>query len=140
VQILIDEMFRYVEMNNVAFYVYREFDFPLLSKISEEFANSFNDNKVTKAYVVKKFKTYKLNDKLVMFNILLNDQNVYDVTYRYEDINNFLDTQYRRCEVMQVVLNCHYTQYHEYIKAVINEIKGYVALKQSNRRDGMSLL
>ncbi len=72
-----------------------------------------------------------------MLTLLLNENNVDDVSYRYEELNNFVDTKFKNVEILQIVLNCHYTRYHEYMKQIVNEINDYILKKKVNRKDGI---
>nr|DAE79823.1 MAG TPA: hypothetical protein [Caudoviricetes sp.] len=134
---LMSEIEKYVDINNISFYVYKSYDFPLLEKVANEFVDALQSLDNRKVFFIKNIKHYKYQTKLIMLTLLLNENNVDDVSYRYEELNNFVDTKFKNVEILQIVLNCHYTRYHEYMKQIVNEINDYILKKKANRKDGI---
>ena len=134
---VMDELYRFIQINNVALYIYRGYDFPLMQKVADAMLDGFSKHENRKVKNVAYLKSYKNKDKLIVFTLLLNDKSVNDVYYQYDTLNNLSKTTlFPNIEFFQIVLNCNYRLYHEYIQCVCNEIKEYIYNKNSNKVNG----
>lgn len=131
---VMDELYRFIQINKVAIYVYRGYDFPLMQKVSDVLIDGFTTFEKRKAKNVAYLKSHKSSDKLIVLTILLNDNSVNDIYYQYDTLNNLSKTTLlQNVEFFQIMLNCDYKSYHEYMQCVCNEIAEYIKNKNSNR-------
>ncbi len=137
---VMDAMFSYIDANDVTFYVYKAKDFPFMKAVCEEIVEDINTISKTKAKQIVYFKGYKRNNALVMLTLLLNNRDINDITYQYENMNNFVKTNYTNIEVFQIILNCHYTTHRQFMSALRNSIKAYLTDKNDNREKGADSL
>ena len=135
---VMDELYRFIQINGIAVYVYRGYDFPLMQKVADSLIDSFTKHEKRKAKNVVYLKSHKNNRKLIVLTILLNDNSVNDIYYQYDTMNNLSKTTELspNIEVFQIMLNCHYKSYHEYIQCVCNEISEYIQKKNDNKVKG----
>ena len=88
--------------------------------------------KINTRHVIR-LKTYRKNTRLIMFTLLLNDKGINDITCEYGSLNNFVKTNFNDVEILQIKLNCQYTEYHEFLSNMRTSIKNYLIEKYNNR-------
>lgn len=130
---VMDEMFEFMDVNDVTFYVYKAKDFPFMKNFCDEIVDSFDKYEHRRTKQIVYFKSYKRNTVLVMFTILLNNRDINDISYQYENMSNFVKVASSNVDVFQVILNCQYSSYQSYLNVVSNSIKNYLAEKNNNR-------
>ena len=55
-----------------------------------------------------------------------------DITCEYDSLNNFVKTNFNDVEILQIKLNCQYTEYHEFLSNVRTSIKNYLIEEYNN--------
>ena len=130
---VMDKAIEFVNINNLSFYIYKSMDFPYLKTIVDEITEYMNEYaKINTRHVIR-LKTYRKNTRLIMFTLLLNDKGINDITCEYGSLNNFVKTNFNDVEILQIKLNCQYTEYHEFLSNVRTSIKNYLIEKYNNR-------
>ncbi len=130
---VMDKAIDFIHINNLSFYIYKSMDFPYLKTIVDEITEYMNEYaKINTRHVIR-LKTYRKNTKLIMFTLLLNDKGINDITCEYGSLNNFVKTNFNDVEILQIKLNCQYTEYHEFLSNVRTSIKNYLIEKYNNR-------
>ena len=130
---VMDKAIDFIHINNLSFYIYKSMDFPYLKTIVDEITEYMNEYaKVNTRHVIR-LKTYRKNTRLIMFTLLLNDKGINDITCEYGSLNNFVKTNFNDVEILQIKLNCQYTEYHEFLSNVRTSIKNYLIEKYNNR-------
>lgn len=130
---VMDKAIDFIHINNLSFYIYKSMDFPYLKTIVDEITEYMNEYaKINTRHVIR-LKTYRKNTRLIMFTLLLNDKGINDITYEYGSLNNFVKTNFNDVEILQIKLNCQYTEYHEFLSNVRTSIKNYLIEKYNNR-------
>lgn len=130
---VMDKAIDFIHINNLSFYIYKSMDFPYLKTIVDEITEYMNEYaKVNTRHVIR-LKTYRKNTRLIMFTLLLNDKGINDITCEYGSLNNFVKTNFNDVEILQIKLNCQYTEYHEFLSTVRTSIKNYLIEKYNNR-------
>lgn len=130
---VIDKAIEFVNINNLSLYIYKSMDFPYLKTIVDEITEYMNEYaKINTRHVIR-LKTYRKNTRLIMFTLLLNDKGINDITCEYGSLNNFVKTNFNDVEILQIKLNCQYTEYHEFLSNVRTSIKNYLIEKYNNR-------
>lgn len=132
-KLVMDALFRYIDVNDITFFVYRVKDFPLMKTITEKIVGDFNTYSNRKTYYVGYLKGYKRNTKLIMFTLLLNDRNVCDITYQYNRINNFVKNNLKDTDIFMIKLNTQYTDYHEFVRDFQNSVQAYLSDRFKNK-------
>ena len=132
-KLVMDALFRYIDVNDITFFVYRVKDFPLMKTITEKIVGDFNTYLNRKTYYVGYLKGYKRNTKLIMFTLLLNDRNVCDITYQYDRINNFVKNNLKDTDIFMIKLNTQYTDYHEFVRDFQNSVQAYLSDRFKNK-------
>ena len=69
-----------------------------------------------------------------MFVLLLNDEQIDDINYQYDNMSNYVSSSNNNVDVLKIVLNCQYTNYAEFLKIVLSMINDYLKLKNNNGR------
>lgn len=130
---VMDKAIEFVNINNLSLYIYKSMDFPYLKTIVDEITEYMNEYaKINTRHVIR-LKTYRKNTRLIMFTLLLNDKRINDITCEYSSLNNFVKTNFNDVEILQIKLNCQYTEYHEFLSNVRTSIKNYLIEKYNNR-------
>ena len=130
---VMDRAIEFVNINNLSLYIYKSMDFPYLKTIVDEITEYMNEYaKINTRHVIR-LKTYRKNTRLIMFTLLLNDKGINDITCEYGSLNNFVKTNFNDVEILQIKLNCQYTEYHEFLSNVRTSIKNYLIEKYNNR-------
>lgn len=130
---VMDKAIDFIHINNLSFYIYKSMDFPYLKTIVDEITEYMNEYaKINTRHVIR-LKTYRKNTRLIMFTLLLNDKGINDITCEYGSLNNFVKTNFNDVEILQIKLNCQYTEYHEFLSNVRTSIKNYLIEKYNNR-------
>ena len=130
---VMDRAIEFVNINNLSLYIYKSMDFPYLKTIVDEITEYINEYaKINTRHVIR-LKTYRKNTRLIMFTLLLNDKGINDITCEYGSLNNFVKTNFNDVEILQIKLNCQYTEYHEFLSNVRTSIKNYLIEKYNNR-------
>ncbi len=130
---VMDKAIDFIHINNLSFYIYKSMDFPYLKTIVYEITEYMNEYaKINTRHVIR-LKTYRKNTRLIMFTLLLNDKGINDITCEYGSLNNFVKTNFNDVEILQIKLNCQYTEYHEFLSNVRTSIKNYLIEKYNNR-------
>lgn len=130
---VMDKAIEFIHINNLSFYIYKSMDFPYLKTIVDEITEYMNEYaKINTRHVIR-LKTYRKNTRLIMFTLLLNDKGINDITCEYGSLNNFVKTNFNDVEILQIKLNCQYTEYHEFLSNVRTSIKNYLIEKYNNR-------
>ena len=130
---VMDKAIELVDINNLSLYIYKSMDFPYLKTIVDEITKYMNEYaKINTRHVIR-LKTYRKNTRLIMFTLLLNDKGINDITCEYGSLNNFVKTNFNDVEILQIKLNCQYTEYHEFLSNVRTSIKNYLIEKYNNR-------
>ena len=130
---VIDKAIEFVNINKLSLYIYKSMDFPYLKTIVDEITEYMNEYaKINTRHVIR-LKTYRKNTRLIMFTLLLNDKGINDITCEYGSLNNFVKTNFNDVEILQIKLNCQYTEYHEFLSNVRTSIKNYLIEKYNNR-------
>lgn len=130
---VMDKAIEFVNINNLSLYIYKSMDFPYLKTIVDEITEYMNEYaKINTRHVIR-LKTYRKNTKLIMFTLLLNDKGINDITCEYGSLNNFVKTNFNDVEILQIKLNCQYTEYHEFLSNMRTSIKNYLIEKYNNR-------
>ena len=130
---VMDKAIDFIHINNLSFYIYKSMDFPYLKTIVDEITEYMNEYaKINTRHVIR-LKTYRKNTRLIMFTLLLNDKGINDITCEYGSLNNFIKTNFNDVEILQIKLNCQYTEYHEFLSNVRTSIKNYLIEKYNNR-------
>ena len=130
---VMDKAIDFIHINNLSFYIYKSMDFPYLKTIVDEITEYMNEYaKINTRHVIR-LKTYRKNTRLIMFTLLLNDKGINDITCEYGSLNNFVKTNFNDVEILQIKLNCQYTEYHEFLSTVRTSIKNYLIEKYNNR-------
>lgn len=130
---VMDRAIEFVNINNLSLYIYKSMDFPYLKTIVDEITEYMNEYaKVNTRHVIR-LKTYRKNTRLIMFTLLLNDKGINDITCEYGSLNNFVKTNFNDVEILQIKLNCQYTEYHEFLSNMRTSIKNYLIEKYNNR-------
>lgn len=130
---VMDKAIELVDINNLSLYIYKSMDFPYLKTIVDEITEYMNEYaKINTRHVIR-LKTYRKNTRLIMFTLLLNDKGINDITCEYGSLNNFVKTNFNDVEILQIKLNCQYTEYHEFLSNVRTSIKNYLIEKYNNR-------
>lgn len=130
---VMDKAIDFIHINNLSFYIYKSMDFPYLKTIVDEITEYMNEYaKINTRHVIR-LKTYRKNTRLIMFTLLLNDRGINDITCEYGSLNNFVKTNFNDVEILQIKLNCQYTEYHEFLSNVRTSIKNYLIEKYNNR-------
>lgn len=130
---VMDKAIEFVNINNLSLYIYKSMDFPYLKTIVDEITEYMNEYaKINTRHVIR-LKTYRKNTRLIMFTLLLNDRGINDITCEYGSLNNFVKTNFNDVEILQIKLNCQYTEYHEFLSNVRTSIKNYLIEKYNNR-------
>jgi hypothetical protein len=120
-------------INNISLYVYKHHDFPFLKTICDTFEESMNKNQTTKKIKSLNYlKTYDKKSTLVVFCLLLNNNNINDINYQFNDLSNLVKTNYK-VDCLQIFINCQFSEYHEYVNAINNQIKSYITKKYENK-------
>lgn len=130
---VMDKAIDFIHINNLSFYIYKSMDFPYLKTIVDEITEYMNEYAKIKTRHVIRLKTYRKNTRLIMFTLLLNDKGINDITCEYGSLNNFVKTNFNDVEILQIKLNCQYTEYHEFLSNVRTSIKNYLIEKYNNR-------
>lgn len=124
-------LFTYANTNNISFYVYKNRDFPLLNTMIDEIINNsskFNSQLKTKK--ISYIKTYDKKSSLIVFVLLLNNDNLNTINYSYNDISSLTTTKIKK-DIFQITMNIQYTDYHEYISTITELINDYINKKFS---------
>lgn len=130
---VMDKAIEFVNINNLSLYIYKSMDFPYLKTIVDEITEYMNEYaKINTRHVIR-LKTYRKNTRLIMFTLLLNDKRINDITCEYGSLNNFVKTNFNDVEILQIKLNCQYTEYHEFLSNMRTSIKNYLIEKYNNR-------
>lgn len=130
---VMDKAIDFIHINNLSFYIYKSMDFPYLKTIVDEITEYMNEYaKINTRHVIR-LKTYRKNTRLIMFTLLLNDKGINDITCEYGSLNNFVKTNFNDVEILQIKLNCQYTEYHEFLSNMRTSIKNYLIEKYNNR-------
>lgn len=130
---VMDKAIEFVNINNLSLYIYKSMDFPYLKTIVDEITEYMNEYaKINTRHVIR-LKTYRKNTRLIMFTLLLNDKGINDITCEYGSLNNFVKTNFNDVEILQIKLNCQYTEYHEFLSNMRTSIKNYLIEKYNNR-------
>lgn len=130
---VMDKAIDFIHINNLSFYIYKSMDFPYLKTIVDEITEYMNEYaKINTRHVIR-LKTYRKNTRLIMFTLLLNDKGINDITCEYGSLNNFIKTNFNDVEILQIKLNCQYTEYHEFLSNMRTSIKNYLIEKYNNR-------
>lgn len=130
---VMDKAIDFIHINNLSFYIYKSMDFPYLKTIVDEITEYMNEYaKINTRHVIR-LKTYRKNTRLIMFTLLLNDKGINDITCEYGSLNNFVKTNFNDVEILQIKLNCQYTEYHEFLSNVRTSIKNHLIEKYNNR-------
>lgn len=130
---VMDKAIDFIHINNLSFYIYKSMDFPYLKTIVDEITEYMNEYaKINTRHVIR-LKTYRKNTRLIMFTLLLNDKGINDITCEYGSLNNFVKTNFNDVEILQIKLNCQYTEYHEFCSNMRTSIKNYLIEKYNNR-------
>lgn len=130
---IMDKAIDFIHINNLSFYIYKSMDFPYLKTIVDEITEYMNEYaKINTRHVIR-LKTYRKNTRLIMFTLLLNDKGINDITCEYGSLNNFVKTNFNDVEILQIKLNCQYTEYHEFLSNIRTSIKNYLIEKYNNR-------
>ena len=66
---------------------------------------------------------YVVNNKLITIN---------DINYQFNDLSNLVKTNYK-VDCLQIFINCQFSEYHEYVNAINNQIKSYITKKYENK-------
>ena len=77
-------------------------------------------------------KSHDKKSILIIVTLLLNNENINDVFYQINNLSNLATTNYDT-EVFQIILNCQYDKYHDYVNALKSSIKSYIENKFSNK-------
>ena len=130
---VMDKAIDFIHINNLSLYIYKSMDFPYLKTIVDEITEYMNEYaKINTRHVIR-LKTYRKNTRLIMFTLLLNDKGINDITCEYGSLNNFVKTNFNDVEILQIKLNCQYTEYHEFLSNMRTSIKNYLIEKYNNR-------
>lgn len=128
-----DKLFKYSENRNIDLYVYKQHDFPYLKTICDSFAEDIKNNTIKiKAKSLLQLKSHDKKSILIIVTLLLNNENINDVFYQINNLSNLATTNYDT-EVFQIILNCQYDKYHDYVNALKSSIKSYIENKFSNK-------
>ena len=134
---VMDKAIEFVNINNLSLYIYKSMDFPYMKTIVDELSKYMNDYAHINTRHVIRLKTYRKNTRLIMFTLLLNDKGINDILCQYENLNNFIKTNFNDVEILQIKLNCQYTEYHEFLSNVRTSIKNYLEDRYNNRLEGI---
>ena len=127
------QMFTYIDCDDATLYIYKEKDFPFLKTITQTFIDTWNKYNHTQSIKdVTYLKTFNKKSKLIMFSLLLNNNDINDVTFEFDEISNLINTNFKH-EVLHVHINCQYTQYHQFVNSLNSIIETYINTKFNNR-------
>ena len=119
---VLNKMFDYIHNQDVTFFVYANKDFPLSHIFLQGITSLKEKDRTFHIRCIEKINQYWFDSKLVVFTILLNNMNINDITYQYNDISQLYRTKKKR-EIFQIFLNCHYTNYREVMEAYLNAMQ-----------------
>jgi hypothetical protein len=125
-----DKIYEFSEDRNITFYPYKGKQLGVMKDFVGGVVSAFNKGD-KKAKDIIYFKSYRRCTALVMFSLLMNDDNINDINYSFNDMSNFVSTANNNVEVLNVTLNCQYTQMSEYLKQVVIMMEEYVEEKQT---------
>lgn len=131
---MLDKLFLYTNnVRDITLMAYKPHDFPLLMKLCDSFRNAMKDNDYhLRIWKIDNLHKYNCRSAIVMFTPLLNDTNINDVRYAFNDTTNLINTN-KSFEVFQVMIECRYTNYHQMIEIVSESITIYIEQKYANR-------
>ena len=131
---MLDKLFLYTnDVRDITLMVYKSHDFPLLMKLCDSFRDAMKDKDYhLHIWKIDNLQKYNGRSAIVMFTPLLNDTNINDVRYVFNDTTNLIHTN-KSFEVFQVMVECRYTNYHQMIETVSECITTYIEQKYANR-------
>lgn len=133
VQRVMDKIFEFADGKDITFYSYKGKYFIPLKDFCDSLVDSFEIDKTNVKHIVY-FKNYKKRDACVMFTLLLNDEQINDVNYQYDNMSNYVSSSNNNVDALKIVLNCQYTNYSEFLKTILSMIGDYLKLKNNNGR------